>query len=112
VEFNIPTPASTPGRITSGLDGNLWFTKGDGLGHNQIGRLTPEGVFTEFPIPTADGGAGELDGITAGSDGDIWFTDDTSNQVGRITATGSLTLFRVPTFDSGVGKIIWVQFPI
>jgi len=36
--------------ITSGPDGNLWFTERDG---NDIGRVTPSGTITVFPVPTA-----------------------------------------------------------
>src|SRR5690348_2031123 len=35
--------------ITVGPDGNLWFTEGEG---NRVGRLTPAGRLTEFPLPT------------------------------------------------------------
>ncbi len=35
----------------AGTDGNLWFTEADA---NQIGRITPAGVITEFPVPTAN----------------------------------------------------------
>ena len=46
--------------IAAGPDGNLWFTE---HGKNKIGRITPAGVFTEFPIPTA---GASPEGITAG----------------------------------------------
>ena len=36
-EFAIPTPFSGPEGITTGPDGNLWFTESDG---NKIGRLS------------------------------------------------------------------------
>jgi len=39
------TPASSPGAITAGPDGNLWFTE---PGTNRIGRITPTGTVTEF----------------------------------------------------------------
>ena len=48
-EFTVPTAGSGPHRIASGSDGNLWFTEN---GRNAIGRLTPAGVFSEFPIPS------------------------------------------------------------
>ena len=49
-ELTIPTAGSFPGGITAGPDGNLWFCAN---GSNRIVRLTPAGVFTEFPIPNA-----------------------------------------------------------
>lgn len=45
VEYTIPTANSYPTSITSGPDGNLWFT--EMFGH-QIGRITPDGLITEF----------------------------------------------------------------
>jgi streptogramin lyase len=50
-EFTTAT-ASFPGSITAGPDGALWFTEPVG-GVNKIGRITTNGVITEFPIPTA-----------------------------------------------------------
>ena len=59
--------AASPGAITAGPDGALWFT-GDNIGSNGvnglIGRITTAGAITEFPIPTGvyrhghHGGAG------------------------------------------------------
>jgi virginiamycin B lyase len=77
-----------PSDIAVGPDGNLWFTEAI---RNSIGRLTPTGVFTFFPIPTA--GAGP-NGITPGPDGALWFTEFQANQIGRIDpATGTITEF-------------------
>src|SRR5688572_21829916 len=49
VEFALPTPGSGPHGITAGPDGNLWFTE---YYANLIGRVTSEGVITEFFLPT------------------------------------------------------------
>jgi virginiamycin B lyase len=65
--------------ITSGPDGNLWFTEQDG---NRIGRITPTGQITEFPITTAHSAPSE---ITSGPDGAVWFIEGSSNRIGRIT---------------------------
>jgi len=57
-EFAIPsksldpkslTPGSWPRVIVPGSDGNLWFAE---MAANKIGRITPSGEITEFPIPT------------------------------------------------------------
>src|SRR5438093_1231840 len=90
-EYPVPTPASFPGRITAGPDGNVWFTESLG---NKIGRITPAGVITEFPVPTSDS---HPDGITAGPDGNVWFTEITGMKIGRITPAGVITEFSVPT---------------
>src|SRR5438876_10726 len=89
-EFPDPTGAGYPSGITSGPDGNLWFTESSG----KIGRVTPSGVFTEFPIPTVDSYPYH---IAAGPDGNLWFTEDLSNNVGRVTPSGVFTEFRIPT---------------
>ena len=65
--------------IVVGRDGNLWFTEEYG---NQIGRLTPEGRFTEFPVPTA---GSDPVSIVVGRDGNLWFIETVANQIGRLT---------------------------
>ena len=90
-EFPIPTK-SAPFAITAGPDGNLWFTEVT-AGAGQIGRLTPSGRFTVFPVPTA---SSMPEGITAGPDGNLWFTESGSNKIGRITPAGSITEFSTP----------------
>src|SRR5437868_4101348 len=47
-EFSLAA-ASQPLGITSGPDGNLWFAEAHG---NRIGKITPSGEITEFPLPT------------------------------------------------------------
>src|SRR5258706_4936915 len=69
--------------ITRGPDGNLWFTE---YAANRIGRITPNGVVTEFVVP----GVGAPFAITAGPDGNLWFTDTNTNQIGKITPAGLL----------------------
>jgi virginiamycin B lyase len=78
-EFQIPTSNSSPESITSGPDGNLWFTE---WGVNKVGRVTPSGTFTEFPIPTPNSFP---TAITSGPDGNLWFTEGQGNKIGRIT---------------------------
>src|SRR5438270_281937 len=60
---------ANPYTITAGPDGNLWFTEYIG---NRIGRITPTGTVTEFPIPTTNS---QPVGITGGPDGNVWFTE-------------------------------------
>ena len=82
-EFPIPItssgPSSSPVGITAGPNGNLWFTEARG---NQIGRISPSGTITEFPVPTAGSYPG---GIAAGPDGNLWFTEQGGNMIGRLT---------------------------
>jgi streptogramin lyase len=78
----VPTPKSGPTGIAVGADGNLWFTE---LLGNNIGRITPSGVFTEFATSRRPWG------ITLGADGNLWFSAD--GYFGRITPAGSLIEF-------------------
>jgi hypothetical protein len=122
-EFRIPTttpptaddPQGTadPRFIEAGSDGNLWFTE---LLANKIGRITPAGVITEFPVPTTVPpapfptligtppaalsnplGSSEPRGLILGPDGNIWFTEFLGDKIGRITPAGVLTEFQIPT---------------
>jgi streptogramin lyase len=85
-----------PYHITAGPDGNLWFTEsflyqaGEAYMGNQIGRITPAGVITEFSTGiSADADPTE---IVAGPDGNLWFTE-TVGRIARITPAGVVTEF-------------------
>src|SRR2546430_4085366 len=47
-EFLIPTAKSSSTSITAGPDGNLWFAEREA---SKIGRITPSGTISEFPLP-------------------------------------------------------------
>jgi streptogramin lyase len=93
--FPIPSQGSVPRGITAGPDGALWFTES---ATNRIGRVTTDGVFTEFLIPTSES---TPTNIVSGPDGNIWFTEFDASQIGRITPAGVITEFTVPTPNSG-----------
>lgn len=97
--YNIPTPNSEPRDITLGPDGNYWFTE---YFVGKIGRITPNGTITEYPIPY-----GDMPGnITAGPDDNLWFTDWSRNSLGQITPNGTITMFPLPSnYDSGLSDI-------
>ncbi|HEX9149352.1 MAG TPA: hypothetical protein VF958_09350, partial [Thermoanaerobaculia bacterium] len=81
----------------AGSDGNLWFTENGNTNLaelGRIGRITPAGVITEFPIPTPE--SQPID-IAAGPDGNLWFTESYANKIGRITPSGVVTEFIIPT---------------
>src|SRR6266545_8133390 len=95
-EFALPA-GGNPSGITTGPDGNVWFTVPD-LQHygGSIGRITPGGVLTPFsrlnPAPSF---------IVTGPDGNLWFTqddrcDDGFASIGRMTPAGVLTQFPQP----------------
>lgn len=78
-----------PFAITLGPDGNLWYTNNGWGGGDTIGRITPSGVVTSYPV-----GRGAA-GITSGPDGALWFASPGGMRgdpaIGRITTGGTLT---------------------
>lgn len=88
VEFDLPTsPPRGPFVITSGPDGNLWFTE---RASNGIGRITTGGVLVEF---LAQQPSSSPFGITRGPDGNLWFAEILGRRIVRITTAGSMTEF-------------------
>jgi streptogramin lyase len=74
-----------------GPDGNIWFAgAADG---NQIGRITPDGTVTQFPIPTPNC---RPTGIATGPDRNLWFTELYGNHIGQMTTDGVI----LAEFDS------------
>ena len=102
--FKVPTVdafrrmffADAGGAITTGPDGNLWFTERLG---NKIGRISTSGEITEFALPKAN--SYPLF-IVTGPDGNVWFTQ-TRGAIGRISTSGSLSEFTVPASSSPHG---------
>jgi len=94
--FATPTELSWPDYITKGSDGNLWFSE---FYADQVGRITPAGVITEFPLPQLN----DIEGIATGPDGNVWFTEPGENKVGKITTTGDVTAFPVASNSSPRG---------
>jgi streptogramin lyase len=88
-EFPI-TRVVNPYDITPGPDCNLWFLERTA---NNVGRITPSGAITEFPIPTVEAGAS---GIAAGPDGNLWFAEYDGMKIGRISTAGVITEFPIP----------------
>ena len=86
-----------PAWITTGPDGNLWFTEIQG---SRVGRITPHGTVTTFATPTPKSGPA---GITAGPDGDLWFIEGLAHAVGRITPSGRITEFPLHAASQPVG---------
>ena len=76
-------------------------------GRKQDRAVNPvSGTIAEFPIPTANSGAGE---IATGPDGALWFTEGTVNQIGRITPAGQILeypLVGTPDDSSQPGSIV------
>jgi uncharacterized repeat protein (TIGR01451 family) len=99
-EFPIPDAASRPKAITTGPDGNIWFTD---PALNSIWRLTPEGSFASFTVSVE---GSEPTGIVAGPDGKLYFTEFKASRIGVITTDGVITdEIPTPAQDSGPSGI-------
>ncbi len=88
-QFKVPTAGSSPEHITRASDGNFWFTEffvnNQNAQPHKVGRITPTGQVTEFPVcdfcfPTD---------IVQGSDGILYFTKNDAS-LGRITTDGTV----------------------
>ena len=90
---------TAPDGITAGSDGALWFTNGD---NNSIGRITTDGVVTNYTDPSIN----FPDGIAEGPDGALWFTNGDSNSIGRITTDGVVGNYTDPSinFPDGIAE--------
>lgn len=107
-EYPLPGVNSVPYSLASGPDGNVWYTEFGYDPNNptsytgKIGRMTPDGHATEFPLATA---SSFPYGITSGPDGNLWFTEFTydfqsknffAGKIGRITVNGAITEVPLP----------------
>jgi virginiamycin B lyase len=101
--MGVPDMGSSPLAITAGPDDALWFTE---AGADQIGRITAEGIITEYPLPSRSRMHANPEGITAGPDGAVWFTEALANQLGRIgPASGAITEFTTfPPAQRGISQ--------
>ena len=105
-EYSVPNANEFPGNLTSGPDGNIWYT---GSHTDTIGRITPSGVVTVFllemgaPVTIP---ALEPLGIVTGPDGELWFTTGIDRSFGATTTNGQSSLFAVTTSSSPVNVTV------
>jgi streptogramin lyase len=94
-EYLVENPAEVK-QITSGPDGNLWFTSHDNpsTSSSTIGKITTSGTITEFALPKE----ADPEGITAGPEKEkaLWFTDYHTSKIGKITTSGTITEYSLP----------------
>jgi len=91
--YRTPTQVSWPEYIRMGPDGNLWFTE---YYADQLARITPDGIITEFREPSDN----DVEALVTGPDGNIWFTEPGANRIGRMTTAGAFTMFDIATPNS------------
>ncbi|MDB5185623.1 MAG: lyase-like protein [Candidatus Saccharibacteria bacterium] len=88
--YPVPTASSQPNTLILGPDGNFWFPEVTG---DKIGKITPTGIITEYPLTPGSKPAQ----MAIGPDGNVWFTEIDSNKIGRITLSGIITEYDIPT---------------
>ncbi|MFY9664036.1 MAG: hypothetical protein WAK19_06260 [Candidatus Cybelea sp.] len=101
--FKVFTAGETPGfpigagayDIAPGPGGTMWFTDG---GTPAIGRISSDGIFTEFTQGLPPGALPDV--IVAGPDGNMWFSDNRGVAIGRITPSGTIVEFSDPSYTN------------
>ncbi len=91
-QFKVPTANSQPRAITTGSDGNRWFTEGTEFtaAPAKIARITPGGVITEFAPDVADGcNVCIITDIAQGPGGILYITSNDPNLMRFNVATES-----------------------
>ncbi len=71
----------------------MWFTYPVDIYSSGVGRITPSGSITLFPIPTPNT---SVPSITVGPDGALWFVENAVDQIGRITMAGQISEYALP----------------
>ena len=106
----VPLPTAKAGLngIAVGKDKALWFTE---FNTDKIGRLDPQGFFTEYGVLVHGSQPVE---ITRGNDGALWFTELNADSIGRLTPSGHHKEFPLPTPNAhpvgivpGTGDSLW-----
>jgi streptogramin lyase len=111
-EYSIGT-GTDPSYITSGADGNLWFTTGEnavGIVGGHIGRLTVSGMPTLFPILTANPYNLTVAsvGIVSGPDDNVWFdavASDGKGYISTATTSGIIINYQFSMTYPTVGRV-------
>ncbi len=103
-EFSLPSGSGLSevmGLITTGPDGNVWFSD---PGANAIGTISPTThAISLITIPTANATPA---GITTGPDGNIWFCERSAEAIGMINpTTHAINSFALPSGSKGPANI-------
>jgi len=84
----------TAGGIMIGGDGNVWFAE-----TSHVGRLTPDGVLTEFAVGRVEGESG-----IAWANGSVWFRGQWTGGAGLESvdpSNGNVVAYEAPVYDGG-----------
>ncbi len=95
-EYTLPSNGKLPGYIIAGPDGNMWFTE-----TGTIGRITPGGVVTEFPLPENVNPSG----IAIGPGRSLLVI--VGNEILRVSMTGHVTKIPLPaSINRPIGSVV------
>ncbi|WP_147916091.1 virginiamycin B lyase [Ruania zhangjianzhongii] len=104
--IELDSPQSRPMVLTSGTDGDLWFSRGDGF----LGHIDHAGTISSHPLTTS----ATPYGICAGPEQTLWYTLVDGDRVGRMTADGHAEEFPVPAgsmpslLSAGADGTLWL----
>jgi virginiamycin B lyase len=86
-EYPLSSPAAVPTGITTGAEGDIWFTQPTASG--AVGRLVPAGgQVTEYSAGLTQG---KLQGIALGSDGNLYVAEAGNNgAIAQVTPQGTI----------------------
>jgi len=109
-EYSVPMSDPSQvffGGLTTGPDGNMWFTSPY---ENKIGKISPmTGEITEYNVPFANSNPRN---IIALPDGNLWFTtsnENTPTALDKISPiTGDITVFNIATADANLPGITYI----
>jgi streptogramin lyase len=95
-----------PYQLARGPDGNVWFTEKQA---NKIGKITTDGIVTEYTVPTPKANP---TGIIAGPDGNLWFAENSVKAIDDIAPDGTFgapiaTTSYPKKMTSGPGGFPW-----
>ena len=81
---------SYPDEITTGPDGNLWYTVyGE---QEKFGTVTPTGIVHETTLAKYH----DARDIIAGAEGNLWFDEPNPSAIDKLTSSGKITEYHVP----------------
>lgn len=105
VASNDPTanPAgSWPDDVRTDALGNIWFAQHHS---NEVGKMTPAGVYTGYQVPTA---SSLMDGIVVDTTRQVvWASETNANKLARIDmTTGAVTELTLPRAASVPGDLV------
>jgi streptogramin lyase len=108
-QFKVPTARSQPRAITTGSDGNVWFTEGTEFtgAPAKIARVTPAGAITEFAADVADGcNFCIITDIARGPGGILYITSNDSTLMRfDVTTQSFLTPVQMPNTSALGGNL-------